>query len=86
MKDTKYQKFNISINIGDKPYKVFDLQIQPEDTTDGVPFYICETNGVEISRLRKDEKNQWEQIWGDLDTRTINNIGKAIEMHDSSRF
>ena len=66
MKDTSYQKFNISVNIGDKDYKAFDLQIQPDDTTDGVPYFICETNGVEISRLRRDEHNAWEQIWGDF--------------------
>ena len=85
MKDTKYQKFNVHVNIGDKDDKAFDLQIQPEDTTDGVPYFICETNGVEIARLRRNEHNAWEQIWGDLDERTINNIGKAIEMHDLSR-
>lgn len=79
MKDTKYQKFNISVNIGDDSYKAYDLQIQPEDTTDGVPYYICETNGIEISRLRRNEHSQWEQIWGDLDDKTVSNIGKAIE-------
>lgn len=86
MKDSVHQKFSIHVNIGANEYKALELEVQPEETTDGVPFFVCQTNGIEISQVRRDENNQWEQIWGDLDERTVKNIGKAIEMHDLSRL
>lgn len=82
MKDTAHQKFDISVNIDSNGNKTFELQVQPEETTDGVPYFVCKTNGVEISQLRKNEDNEWEQLWGDLNEETVQSIGKAIEEYD----
>ncbi len=82
MRDFSHEKFDITINMGSKENKAFNLEIRAEETTDGVPYFVCETNGVEISQLRRNEYNEWEQLWGDLDIQTVKNIGEAIEQHE----
>ncbi|MFD1631160.1 hypothetical protein [Pseudopedobacter beijingensis] len=50
MKDSAHQKFNILINIGANEYKALPLEIQPEETTDGLPFLFVRQ--MELKFLR----------------------------------
>lgn len=82
MRDLSQEKFDITVSMGSNDDKEFNLRVRADETTDGVPYFVCETNGVEISQVRRNENNEWEQIWGDLDVQTVKNIGEAIEKHE----
>jgi len=62
------------INEQDKEIKVIQLE-----TTDGVPYYSCMIGDNEITQLRNEIYGKWEQLWGDLDNETIQQLGKQIE-------
>lgn len=55
------------------------IQVQPDETSDGVEYFICKSEGQEITQIRRDEDNKWEQIWGDLSQEDIDSIGHQIE-------
>lgn len=74
MKATESKKFSIDINI--EGHKKGFLEVNYKETTDGIPFYELEVSGQKV-QLRKDEK--WEQIWGDLNPETVEQLGAAID-------
>lgn len=74
MKETGNKNFSINVNIQGNPLE--NLEVKYRETTDGVPFYECQINDKKV-QLRKDEK--WEQIWGDLSSEAINELGAAID-------
>lgn len=55
------------------------IQVQPDETSDGVEYFICKSDGEQITQIRKEEKGSWEQLWGKLNQDDIDNIGHAIE-------
>lgn len=55
------------------------IQVQPDETSDGVEYFICKSEGEQLTQIRKDEDGQWEQLWGDLSQDEINSIGHQIE-------
>jgi hypothetical protein len=57
----------------EKHIKVITLE-----TTDGIPYYSCLIGEDEITQVRKETYGKWEQLWGDLDTSTVENIGSQI--------
>lgn len=69
------QKFEISVKINGTEQQ---LTVNPDETTDGVEFFNCVLNGQKITQLRADDRNKWDQIWGELDQQTVNEIGAAI--------
>lgn len=64
---------NIQLNGSSKSIKVIS-----KETTDGIEYFICELNDVQITQIRKEKDGNWEQIWGKLDPESINIIGRAI--------
>lgn len=55
------------------------VQVKVEETTDGVPYYVCSVSGEQISEIRRENDNTWSQLWGDLNEETVKSIGKEIE-------
>ena len=55
------------------------IQVQPGETSDGVEYFICKSEGEQLTQIRKDEDGQWEQLWGDLSQDDIDSIGHQIE-------
>ena len=54
------------------------LSVKPDETSDGVAYYNCMQDGKQLTQLRLDEEDNWEQIWGDLDQTEVDAIGTAI--------
>lgn len=69
------QEFEISVKINGTEQQ---LTVNPDETTDGVEFFNCVLNGQKITQLRADDHHKWDQIWGELDQQTVNEIGEAI--------
>ena len=76
MEDTHIPEFSLEVDL---PNQGGTIQVKPDETSDGEPFYVCKQNEETITQLRKDEHNNWEQMWGELDEESIQTIGKAID-------
>ncbi len=72
------ENFEININLGGTNQTIY---VNPEETTDGVEYFKCSLAGKNLTQIRREEDGNWEQIWGDLDMRTVEAIGKAITAH-----
>jgi hypothetical protein len=55
------------------------IQVQPDETSDGVEYFICKFDGEQITQIRKEGNGRWEQLWGNLNQNDINIIAHAIE-------
>ncbi|WAC40168.1 hypothetical protein [Pedobacter sp. SL55] len=55
------------------------LKVVQLETTDGVPYYSCKHKEIEITQLRNETYGKWEQLWGNLDDKTIQDLGSKIE-------
>lgn len=55
------------------------ITVKPDETSDGVEYFICSAAGQKITQIRLDEDNQWEQMWGELSLEAVNAIGEAIK-------
>lgn len=55
------------------------IQVQPDETSDGVEYFICKSDDEQITQIRKEENGSWEQLWGKLNQDDIDHIGHAIE-------
>lgn len=78
MKNNQQPKFSISVSL--KEAEERSIEVTPAETTDGVPYYKCDIDGDEI-QLRENEEGEWELIWGDLDHKAVQAIGKKIKAH-----
>jgi hypothetical protein len=54
------------------------VKVQPDETSDGVPFYKCYDGETLLTQVRLDEDGNWEQMWGDLDQENVDAVGKVI--------
>ena len=59
------------------------ITIQPDETSDGVEYYIGLTGKDQITQIRLDEDGNWEQLWGDLEPDEVDAIGEAIKQKQS---
>ena len=75
MKEDK--SFVIEVTVNGKPRQI---QVQADETTDGIAFYKCSVNDKEITQIRK-EGERWEQLWGEINSDEVTAIGKAIEAY-----
>jgi hypothetical protein len=77
MKDMELhnQDFIVSINSNGS---LQNIKVSPEETTDGVEYFKCKLGDENITQIRKDKDGNWEQIWGELDDESVNEIGLAI--------
>ncbi|QNL52629.1 hypothetical protein H8S90_21440 [Olivibacter sp. SDN3] len=68
--------FEIEAIINGIPQKV---TVKTEETTDGVPYYVCSIAGEQVSEIRNDIDDTWLQLWGNLDKQSVKSIGEEIE-------
>jgi len=68
-------EFDITVNISGEQKTI---TVQPDETSDGVEYYKCKSGGSEITQLRLDEDNNWEQLWGEISDEEVAAIGEAI--------
>lgn len=73
------EEFEISISLNGSEKRI---TIKPEQTTDGAEYFTCSESNSNITQIRAEKDGSWEQIWGDLDNLTIQNLGKAIAGHN----
>ncbi|RZJ99397.1 MAG: hypothetical protein EOO43_26450 [Flavobacterium sp.] len=74
--DSAEVDFYIIAQIDDQEKHIKVVQLE---TTDGVPYYSCLVGDDEITQVRNETYGKWEQLWGDLDDKTIQNIGSQID-------
>jgi len=55
------------------------LTVEPDETSDGVEYYICFSGSDKITQIRLDEDGTWDQMWGELSPEEVNAIGSAIQ-------
>ena len=58
-----------------------NIRIKPDETSDGVEYYICFEGDEQISQVRLEGKDTWAQLWGDLSDEEVQELGKAITNH-----
>lgn len=69
------QRFEINVDLNGAAQTI---QVDPEETTDGVEYFNCSLSGKNITQIRKEKDGSWEQIWGELDHHSVTKIGSAI--------
>lgn len=57
------------------------IHVKPDETSDGVEYYICFAGDEQISQVRLEGKDTWAQLWGDLSDNEVQELGKAITNH-----
>lgn len=70
--------FEIEVRIhGEKK----NLIVTTEETTDGAPYYNCldKGEGENLAEVRKESDGRWVGLWGDLDEKSVQAIGEAID-------
>jgi hypothetical protein len=77
MADTPVPEFTIRTRIQGSDDQ--EVTVRTEETTDGVPYYICSIDGQRVSELRRGSDGAWMQLWGELEGHDIKAVGKAIE-------
>ena len=55
------------------------IHVQPDETSDGVEYFICFADQTKLTQIRLDQDGQWEQLWGELNQQDINIIGQGIK-------
>lgn len=79
MKDEAQNKLVIPVSLNGKSQEV---TIEEGESSDGAPFYYCDLNGERITQIRKDDHDNWKQLWGDLDEASVKSIGEAIDKNN----
>lgn len=69
-------EFDIVINLGGQSKTI---TVKPDETSDGVEYFICKSGDEQITQIRLDEDQNWEQLWGELSDEEVATIGEAIE-------
>jgi hypothetical protein len=68
-------EFTIEVSINGQQESI---AVKPQETSDGVEYFLCFKGDEQITQIRKDEGDKWEQMWGDLPADEVNAIGKEI--------
>lgn len=74
--ETHNPEFELNIDLKGQPKTVL---VKPDETSDGVEYYVVKSEGKQITQIRLDEDNNWEQLWGELSREEVTAIGEAIE-------
>lgn len=69
-------EFEIVINLDGQSKTI---TVKPDETSDGVEYFICKSGDEEITQIRRDEDQKWEQLWGNLSDEDVATVGEAIE-------
>jgi hypothetical protein len=68
-------EFNIDVTISGQQSSIV---VKPQETSDGVEYFICYNGEEEITQVRKDSGEKWEQMWGELSEEDVDAIGAEI--------
>lgn len=74
--ETNNPPFEVEVSLNGNTQTV---SVKPEETSDGDTYYSCTLAEHEVTQIRSDEKDQWEQLWGKLPQQQVDAIGKAIK-------
>ncbi|WP_158796631.1 hypothetical protein [Pedobacter sp. L105] len=55
-----------------------NITVQPDETSDGVEYFICKVGDDQITQVRFDN-GKWDQLWGELSQEEVDAIGHEIE-------
>lgn len=80
MKDEARNSITITVNLSGTNQ---EIEVREGESSDGAPFYFCDLNDKRITQIRKDDHDNWEQLWGDLDEATVKRIGEAIDKSEN---
>jgi hypothetical protein len=69
-------EFDIVINLDGQSKTI---RVKPDETSDGIEYFVCKSGDDEITQIRQDEDHKWEQLWGELSDEEVTAIGEAIE-------
>ncbi|MET1054316.1 MAG: hypothetical protein ABWY16_03325 [Pedobacter sp.] len=69
-------EFDIVINLDGQSKTI---TVKPDETSDGVEYFICKSGDEQLTQIRLDEDQKWEQLWGELSDEDVAAIGEAIE-------
>lgn len=71
--------FDITVNVNGESK---NITVQPDETSDGVEYFICKDGDQQITQLRLDEEGNWEQLWGELGQEDVDAIGEVIKQQE----
>jgi len=69
-------EFDIIINLGGQSKTI---TVKPDETSDGVEYFNCTSGDEQLTQIRVNEDQKWEQLWGELSDEDVAAIGEAIE-------
>jgi len=72
---TRNPEFDIEVSVKGQQK---NLHIKPDETSDGVEYFICFDDESELTQIRLETEGHWEQLWGELSEEDVNAIGQAI--------
>lgn len=55
------------------------IRVQPDETSDGVEYFICYAQETKLTQIRLDQDGNWEQLWGELSQQDVDVIGQGIK-------
>lgn len=76
---TRNPEFDIEVSLNGQ-HK--NIHIKPDETSDGIEYFICFEDEKEITQIRLETEAQWEQMWGELSESDVQAIGEAITKHE----
>jgi hypothetical protein len=68
-------EFNIEVQIKGQGQSIV---VKPQETSDGVEYFLCFKGDEQITQVRKDHGEKWEQMWGELPDDEVDAIGTEI--------
>jgi hypothetical protein len=68
-------EFTIEVSINGQQETIV---AKPQETSDGVEYFECFKGDEQITQVRKDSGEKWEQMWGELKEEEVDAIGEAI--------
>ena len=75
---THNPEFDIEASVGGKSQTI---HVKPDETSDGVEYFICFSGDTQLTQIRLEGKDTWAQLWGDLADADVQELGKAITNH-----
>jgi len=68
-------EFTINVSIKGKQETIV---AKPQETSDGVEYFLCFKGDEQLTQIRKDSGDKWEQMWGELPDEEVQAIGSEI--------
>jgi hypothetical protein len=69
-------QFNIEVSLGGQQPET--IIVQPQETSDGVEYFLCLRGEEQLTQIRKEGKDKWEQMWGELSESDVDTLGQEI--------